>query len=383
MNTSNRKDFWLGFATLLGTIVGVGIFGVPYAMARSGFALGVFYLFILGIATVFIHLFYSEFVLRTNGKHRFVGYAEIYLGKWGGRVAAFATLFGLYGALLAYTIIAGDFLHVILGDFFGGTPFLYGVIFFIIAAVIIFLGLKLVAGGELLMAFFLVVIVALIFLKGLPHVSWNNLLSFSAKDLFLPYGVILFSFSGLTAIPELAVLIKNKKTVFKKVVAWGTAFPIIIYLLFTFTVVGVSGLNTSIDAIRGLEQALGGSIVFLGAIFGFLAVTTSFFVIGLNLKETFWYDYKLNHALSWFLTVLVPFFLFVAGVRNFIRVVDLVGAIMGGLSGILIVLIYWSAKKKGRRQPEFSLKKYSFLGAVLMVIFAIAIIYEIIFYLFV
>ena len=76
-----NKNFYLAATTLIGTIIGAGIFGIPYVVYQSGIILGVVYLLVLGFITILIHLLYGEIVLRTEAKHRLVGYAEKYLGQ--------------------------------------------------------------------------------------------------------------------------------------------------------------------------------------------------------------------------------------------------------------------------------------------------------------
>lgn len=371
-----NKNFFLALSTLVGTIVGVGIFGIPYAVAQSGFAIGVFYLLVLGMAMVFVHLFYSEIILRTKGRHYLIGYAEKYLGEWGKGVATFVTIFGLYGSLLAYIVVAGDFLHTIFGNVAGGSPYIFSIIFFTIGAVFIYLGLKLVSGGELIMTIFLLLTVAIIAVKGLPEIQLINLTEVNVLNSLLPYGVILFAISGFTALPEVSRLLK-KKAKLKNVVIWGTIIPVVIYLVVTFLVVGISGSQTSEEAISGLITVLGDGITLFGAIFGLLAVTTSFFVIGLNLKESLQFDYKMNHSLAWALTVFIPFIIFVLGLRDFVEVISVVGVVMGGSVGILTVLMYRKAKKMGNREPEFSLRPWKYLGSFLIIIFSLGILYEI------
>ena len=89
------NNFTLALSTLVGTIVGAGIFGIPFAMLKSGIVPGLFYLFLLGAIICLLHLFFGEVCLRTSGKHRLVGYANIYLGKWGKTVATLTLLFVL------------------------------------------------------------------------------------------------------------------------------------------------------------------------------------------------------------------------------------------------------------------------------------------------
>ena len=49
----------------------------------------------------------------------------------------------------------------------------------------------------------------------------------------------------------------------------------------------------------------------------------------------------------------------------------------GGLDGILIILMYWRAKKLGDRQPEYHLKKHYALGTVLILMFIIGAVYQV------
>ena len=76
-----NKPFLEAVATLIGTMVGAGVLGIPYVFARAGFVTGLIDLIILGTAIVFIYLYLGEVVLRTKGNHQLTGYAEKYLGK--------------------------------------------------------------------------------------------------------------------------------------------------------------------------------------------------------------------------------------------------------------------------------------------------------------
>ena len=166
-----NKNLFYATATLIGAIVGVGIFGVPYVVAKAGFLIGLLFLFGLGGVALLLHLFYGEIVLRTPGKHRYVGYAGIYLGQWGKRLITFTSVFIFYGALLAYIIVAGKFL----GTIFGGSDFIWSLTFFIICSLAIFFGLRAGAKIEILMSLFLIAVVVFIFVNGWPEIKLSNL----------------------------------------------------------------------------------------------------------------------------------------------------------------------------------------------------------------
>ena len=108
----------------------------------------------------------------------------------------------------------------------------------------------------------------------------------------MPYGVIIFSLGGASIIPSLenilAKEIKEKKKIhFGWIGAIGTLVPMIVYVIFMFTVVGISGAKTSAEALQGLEATLGNGYVVIGAIIGLLALFTSFIALGNELKRIF------------------------------------------------------------------------------------------------
>ncbi|MAG45049.1 hypothetical protein CL633_04145 [bacterium] len=357
-----NKNFFHAIAILIGTIIGVGVFGIPYAAAQSGFLITLIYLLGLGFIAIFIHLFYGEIVTKTRGKHRLIGYAEKYLGKWGKRTAFVSSLLGRWGALLAYIIVSGHFAQALLG----GSNFFWSIILFIIGSIAIFFGLKLIAKLEFFMTLLLIGFMLIIFTFGFGHINLENLQSMNSFNLFLPYGVILFALGGITAIPEMKELIK-KKTRLKLAIILGTLIPVVLFIIFTLVVVGVTGQQTTQEALIGLQKILGPKVMFIGLMFGILALATSFLTIGLNIKKIFWYDLGLGKNLSWFLACFVPLFAFLLGMRNFIDTIGLVGVILGGINGILICLIFTKIKKK----------KFLFLPSLVALIFLIGIFYQI------
>ncbi|MFH0819569.1 MAG: aromatic amino acid transport family protein [bacterium] len=369
-----NKNFYFALSTLIGTIIGAGIFGLPYAIYQSGIFLGLVYLLVLGFIMIIIHLLYGEVVLRTEKTHRLVGYGEKYLGEPAKMVLTLSALFGLYGSSIVYIILGGEFLNNIFSGFLINNSFFYSLIFFAVVAILVYFGLKTIKKSEFYLTALLLVTIVIILFLGLTKIHSVNYQAIKLKDVFLPYGVIFFALNGAIAIPELKSILKRKQKLFKKTIILGTLIPLAIYLLFTLVVIGITGGGTSPEALTGLKNKLGDGMVLIGSLFGFLAIATSFLVIALHLKETFIYDYHLTNLTAWLLACFVPLLLFLAGFANFIKIIALVGAIMGGIDGIAVVLIYLKAKKHGDKKPEYNLKLpkvfiYSLIGIFLLGIF--------------
>jgi tyrosine-specific transport protein len=363
-------------ATLTGTTIGAGILGIPYVVAKAGFFTGLLLILILGLAILMLNLFLGEITLRTPGNHQLPGYAERYLGKIGKGLMVFAMFFGIYGALIAYLIGEGESLSAL----FGGSPLIFSLIFFIIASSIVYLGLKSVVKSELLFVIGLTLLILLIAVIAIFSGKMNlaNLAEFNLSKIAIPYGVILFAFLGTVAVPEMKEYLTRDRKLLKKSIIIGTLIPLVAYALFSFITIATTGAQTTEIATIGLGKALGPTIIIFGNLLAIFAMFTSFLTLALAMKEIYHYDYKINKNIAWALTVFIPLILFLLGLHSFIKVIGITGAVAGGLEGILLVLIYWKARKKGTRIPEYKLGNINLVGIIIMVLFILGIIYQLI-----
>ena len=344
-------------ATLSGTIIGVGIFALPYVTLKVGFWAILGYFLVLGTLVILIHLFFGELSLKTPDFKRLPGFAKIYLGNWGQIVAYISIILGIFGALLAYLIVGGEFFTELLSPIFGGNSLIYTLFYFIVGAALIFSGIKAIAKVEFwgLVLFFIILLA--IFFRGESFITIENL--FPSPDFsyaFLPYGVILFSLWGATLIPEVeemlaptpnfGVGVKQKKKALRWIIPIAIFIPIIVYLFFIYLILGITGPQTTESALTGLRDVLGDGIVSLALCFGLLTTFTSFIALGLTLKKVFWYDLKIGKNIAFAITCFIPLVLFLIGIKQFIPIISFVGATMLGIDGILILLMYRKIKPK-------------------------------------
>lgn len=366
------KSFLYAVSILIGTIVGVGVFGIPFSFAKAGFLTGFLFLVFVGILSLAMNLLFGEVVLRTKSIHQFIGYAGIYLDKRIKILASFAWFLSIYGALLAYIILSGNFLFNLFISQFYLNPLVFSIWFFIFVSLAVLAGLRALAWFELFMVFFFVIIVFLIFGFGFPQINPENFATlFNSEFWFLPYGVLLFAYAGFSAIPTQRELVQEKAGILKKAILWGSLIPAVLYLVFSMSVVGISGDTTSPDVVSGLIDLIDYKIIFLVSLFGLLAISTSFIALAYALLETFRLDYGFKRFNSWAITCFIPFVLFLFGVRNFIEVISLAGSVAIGINGAILVSMYKAAKKSGSRQPEYSLNLPVWVLNGMMILFAI------------
>ena len=369
------KTFILAVATLTGTIIGVGFFSLPYITLQVGVWVMLAYFLALGSISILLHVIFGKVALKTPDFLRFPGYVKTHLGESAGKLALATTISGLFGSILAYLIVGGNFLSALLSPIFGGGEIIYVLLYFFTGAFLIFFGIKIISKIELwgVIMFFIILIV--FFIKGFSQIKLVNLfpavdhLSMGLGHFFLPYGAILFSLSGAGLIPEVEEMLGGRKNLLKKVIIASLLISILVYLSFVFLILGISGASTAQSSLTGLRDFLGKGMFSLGLFLGILTTFTSFIALGLNLKNVFHYDLKVGKNLAWLITCFVPLILFLAGIKNFISVISFVGGVMLGIDGILILLMYGKISKK------------KFLIYPLSLVLLGGIIYEIIYFL--
>ena len=374
------KLFLKAFAILVGTIVGAGIFSLPFVAQKSGFLVMLFYFALMAVASTALLFIYGKICAATEEKHRLPGYVKKYMGERWEKAVFLVITAGITGTILAYIIIGGDFLNSFLSPYFGGSSFVYSIVFWALGALLILFGIKSISQTELaLFAVFLVVIVVFL-IEVIPSIDLSHFKNTNLKFLVLPYGVVLFSLWGSAAIPEINEMFvgaKEKKPLskMKKVIVASVLSSVLIYVLFTFIVLGVSGPATSEEAISGLLKTSGEGIIKLGFVFGVISCFTSFLIMGLTLKKVFWYDIGFSRNFSWFLVCFLPLILFLLGLTQFVKIISFTGAVATGAEAVVIILLYKSFLKK-----KFSYKMHASLY-LLLAVFGAGAVFEILYFL--
>ncbi|MEK7135051.1 MAG: aromatic amino acid transport family protein, partial [Patescibacteria group bacterium] len=262
MDGNNKdKSFWLAVFSLVGTTIGAGIFSLPYVFAKAGFFIGLAEFLVLVFIVLLVQQILGEITLRTKGHKRLIGLASNYLGQpWEALVTVLVLLGGI-GVLLIYIIFGGKFLSLITGQ----DIFWSSVTFFIFWFLAVLTRPKTFGKTEFYVSSLVIFIIILISIFNFRYINFDNFRGFDIKSTLLPYGVILFAMTGYTVIPKMEDLLGAEKHKLKKAIKYGTLIPAIVYLVFVFIILGVSGPLTSSDAILGFSRALNsGFIMFLG-----------------------------------------------------------------------------------------------------------------------
>jgi|GEM_PF-6586343 len=323
---------------LIGTIIGASFFTLPFVFDKQNFIIASALFFLISIISMYTNYIYSKIILNTHGQHQLPGYSEIYLGKKYKNIVSAMTLLGGLGSNLAYIIIIISFINSVIPNLFTDSTI---AIFFVAIFGISTLSLKVFNGSEkYLTSCLILLLIALTLILLNKTTNYYNIISLidykiTLKTIPLLLGITLASNTGFGILPELKEKLANSKLKLTTIV--NSLIPIVLYYGFIIAVLLHSD-KVSENSLSGLM--IGKPLIMLGAIIGFLAVTTSYQSLSLVSIDTLIKDFNLSRKFSVIIIIIIPLLLFLGGVNQLVLVVGTVGGLFTAFSHLIIHLIY-------------------------------------------
>lgn len=332
MNPKLAKGVFLQFSS----IVGAGIFTLPYLFYHSNYFYSVLFLFFVAIITIILKVFYIDVVLHTKGDHQLSGYAEIHLGRFFKTLSSIGLLLIALGGLLAYLKLASIFLNSL---FTFLTPITGVIIFLSILSTFNFLHIKPSDKLSEIIPLTTLALIVVIFIVSFKFPSPVTVVSALPATSML--GVLIFSLSGFTIIPEIEELFRTtpgkKRLVYQSSII-GALLAVLIYILFTYAIIRINHGSLSADTITGLIT----SYPLLSKILAVLGLTIVFKAslnMTLIIKELFYRDFKIPQERAYFYANLMPFSVFLFLAIPVVSIISITGTVSIALTAILICLM--------------------------------------------
>ncbi len=355
------KKVVLPASLMAGTVIGAGIFSLPYFFQKAGILIGLFYLTVFAAIFALVHLMYADVILRTKENRRFFGYAKIYLGKWGGYPAILMTIIGMLFILTVYLVLSLSFFKIISPGLVSALgENLIVLVFWLLGSAAIFLNINRLAFSEFLIALSVVFIILAIFGYGLG--GFDKIISISffgeIKYLLLPYGAVLFSLAGRSAVPAVLGYFRSNnesRLRAKTPIILGSLTPALVYAVF---ILGIFGLSETVseDSVSGLVGRLPFLILVLIGGLGLISLWSTYIVLGRDIRKSLEHDLNFSLIPAGLIVAVLPLLLYFGGFQNFLKLVGLVGGIFISLESVFIVLMWQKAKKLGTEEFGVFLK---------------------------
>lgn len=341
---------------LLGTIIGAGIFSLPIALSKSGFLIFFALIIILAYLMAKVNWFYREIVTSIKTRHQLSGYVRQILGPKLSFVSAVLLLFSTIGALLAYLILAGDFIAAItpLNSTQGSW------LFYLVMFLLLYFGGKQLEALDVFMTvvkvIFLTIVIILTFnLPNFVKILTYTPADFNLKHIFLVYGTVLFSLTGYSIVPEL----KNTNNQ-KQSINLAQILSALFYVLFS--------INLFFYVYQSDFVLQPGLIAILFNLTGIFCVLTPYLMLSWVSYDLFDKDLGFDKKSALILTAIIPLLLYLIGMHDFLAVISVSGGVFLGGIAIIIARMY-AAKFPG---------KHTLLLNVIQIVFGLGALAEII-----
>jgi len=330
-------SFWEAFATIVGTVIGLGIFAIPFAAKNAGVTPTVALIIFVAVMSVLVSILYAEIVIFDKREECIISYARRYLGQWAGKAETCSALFGYTGSILAYVLAIAVFTKALIPH--DGIYFWPIVLFYTAISGLVLLlkktknlgNLEIVLAGIMCLAFVLV--------------SWESVSQWKPlkedwSEVVVPYGVVWFSMTGGSAIPiTVRILGRRGKKVFNAIF-FAYVLIALVTILFFVAALKTGGVKIGPDPFITMGEKMGNWVFYVGTLIGVLAVTTSHWTLATHFKNVLNEDLKFSPITSWLLVVFLPLILILIGISNFVSVIGLVGLVAGTFDALLLLAIY-------------------------------------------
>jgi hypothetical protein len=347
--------------------IGSGVFALPYVIQQSGWLFSLGYFIAIVAVVSLAHILYLKTLETVNEKERLLGLAQKYFGSAGFWAGFIAIVIGLLLSFIAYLVLGTQFVQIIIP----GIPTLLArTVFWLAIAILIFKSEGRVAGLETAGVALIFCAILFIFILGHPLRAFTNTPLVDPKNLFLPFGAVLFSLAGWTSVEQVYEIKKraggkiNTFTLF----VFGAALAAVLYWLFALGILGTVP-HAAIDTISGTTGWPLWKKDILAAI-GLLAMGIVSIPLAREIRGALEKDLGWNGFISRLMIVGIPFIIVLSGFNNFLVIVGLAGGVFISTQYLLIIAV-------GRRTLQLSRREKTLLD-ILTVIFVCAAVYEIV-----
>lgn len=369
IESESRLTFFEATSIIIGHGVGSGILAVPYIASRTSWADIILIVAVAYFINLLMHLMIAELSLNNGGKQFIKCFeTELFKGKLKKFFTAFAfVMLGLSVLLNVSGFIAGS--AAVFNTWFGLNTRISMLIYYVIAASVVFIGMKAVGICEKVAVSAMSVVIFVLFVATLrsPLSSLPSTLV-ASQNLLALYGAVSFSLSAVMSVPQAVKGLNGDVRKIRMSIIAGTGVNVFLLLLVTFmTLVGAGSAITQNGALVDLSAHLGGWVSVVGYLFTLLALSTSLWANTLNLRDIVHEQTKIGLRSSWIIASVPSLALALLGIQSFVGFTRLAGIIQV-LTGVGIIMAY----NRSRKEKNLDSPVCGFFGKVPFQILVVA-----------
>lgn len=347
INGESKLSFLEASSIIVGHGVGAGILSVPYLASHNSIVDVVWILLFAYAVALVLHLIIAELSYNNNGA-QFVSCfnAELFDGKiktiltWGAFI-----LLGISVIVNVSAFLTGA--AAVFSSWFGLPDWAGMLLFYVLGAGVVFVGMKLVGICEKFAVVAMVAVVCIIFvatlIRGTEPLStgWQGV-----NNALALFGMISFSLSAVMSTPQVVKGLCGDVKRIRTAIALGLAVNALLIFVITITTLLGAGNNITEDgALVDLARELGGWVSIVGYVFTLLALATSFWANTLNLRDIVGEQTGWSKNLSWLCASLPCLVLALLGLDSFVGFTRF-ASIIQVVTGVGIIVAYNYSRRR-------------------------------------
>ena len=345
-------SFFEATSIIVGHGVGAGILSVPYLASHNSVRETLLIVLFCYGFNLLLHLLIAELSYNNDGAQFISCFdRELFSGKFK-KIFTWAA-FALLGVSVIVNVSA--FLTgaaAVFRSWFGLGDTWGVLLFYLIGAGVVFVGMKLVGICEKLAVSSMIGVIGILLvatlLRGtapLPQ-GWRGF-----NNALALFGMVSFSLSAVMSTPQVVKGLGGETKRIRGAIAAGLAINAVLILLITFiTLLGVGSHTSEDGALVDLAAHLGGWVSIVGYVFTLLALATSFWANTLNLRDIVDEQTHWGRRLSWLAASAPCLLLAFLGLSSFVGFTRF-ASIIQVVTGLGIILAYNLSRKRTGASP--------------------------------
>ena len=352
IQSASRLTFWEAASIIIGHGIGAGILSVPYLASRSRWWDILWIAAAAYLINLLLHFMIAE-LSYNNGGAQFIRCfeKELFVGRVGKLLTwiAFALL-GFSTVVNVSGFITGA--AAALTAWLGLPELVAMLLFYVLSAAVVYLGLKVVGVCEKIAVFSMVGVVGILLAATLlSELSPLSTAFIAPANLLALYSMVAFSLSAVMSTPQVVKGLQGDVGRIRSAIAAGTGLNLLLILVITFmTLLGAGRDISQNGALVDLAAHLGGWVSVIGYIFTLLALATSFWANTLNLRDIVDEQVHWGPRWSWLAASLPCLVIALLRFTSFVGFTRL-ASVVQVLTGIGIIVAYHRSRRKAGVSP--------------------------------
>ena len=347
MNKGKVLTLWEGACIITGYGIAAGALSIPYLVQKAGILQSLLIFLVAFSVNYVLHLMIGDLAMKTEGG-QIISCLSRFLFRGKGKKILTAVFFVLIFFVLvcnmaSYMVAAEEILISLLGV----SALIADLLFYIVAAAVVFCGLKVMGISEKIAVFVIFLMLAVLAVGSCFCENFNRIPLFGGNftESLGFYGMAMFSISEFFSMPQLVEGFHGDGKKVRKATLIGFINTAIVMAVITFFTLLVSGEITEV-AMVCWSEAIGTWAQLFGGIITILAMMTTYWSISLALGSIIREQTHFNARICWILATAAPLLLTLLSVGSFMDYMSFAGGVISIIMAVMVVPTFHNARKE-------------------------------------